>query len=199
MPKPSKSLTLSQFSSEMKTFEVVRNHYAILGICSPNQSTQKTPISGKVLVGILLFECCIASQLAYIFSEADDFMEYVICICTTVATIATFASFVAIAFNRNLIFRCIDYFGKFIDESELAFNLVFGGFIEVGVKSHFKTGIVYFRTWRPKSEGTSIENKSPCRTIEWNYFNGADERITTGRGFTNMCSQLCLLLLHHFG
>lgn len=104
---------------KVKAFEVVQKHYATIGIISiPLQSSQKYPFSVRVFGGFLLFGCSIASHFVYMFYEANNFMEYMDCICATFASIMLFACFAIINSERTLLFESIDKIEKLIESSK---------------------------------------------------------------------------------
>lgn len=108
----------------MKIFNKIRKQYAILGICSSKQLTQKHPFNNRVLVGFLLFGCGAASKFAYIFYTANDFMEYMVWICSTSGAIIVFICYAAIVFKQILLFESIDNMERLIDSSEIQFLLI---------------------------------------------------------------------------
>lgn len=106
----------------MKIFRTIRKRYAIVGITPLNQTTQKLPISERVFFGGLFFFCYYVSQFVYIIYVANDFMEYIECICELYASAIVFVCFVTIVFKRNLLFQNIDNMEKLIDISMMALN-----------------------------------------------------------------------------
>lgn len=99
----------------MKIFETVRKHYAILGISPSNQWSQNRPFDGKILLGFLLFGCNLASQTVYIYRVADDFKEYMMCICSISATFTMFVCFAAVFYRKAQLFECFGNMEKSID------------------------------------------------------------------------------------
>lgn len=102
----------------MKIFRTIQKQYAVLGISASEQLIQKYAVSGKELVGFLLFGCLIISQLIYIFRVANGFMEYIVCICSVSGGIIVFVCFAAIVFEKVTVFACIDSIEKLIDISK---------------------------------------------------------------------------------
>lgn len=109
----------------MKIFKEIQRQYAILGIRSPQQSTQKYPVSKRALVGFLLFGCNFVSHFVYIFHVANGFLEQMECICATYASILIFVCFATIVFKRTLLFKTIDRIERLVDKSEWWFAIEF--------------------------------------------------------------------------
>lgn len=103
----------------MKFFETIQMHALTLGVSSSNHSSQKYPFNRRVLVGFLIFGCSILSHLSYIFLVANGFMDYMVCICSTWASILMFAGFAIIVFKSASVFDSIDNFETFVDTSKL--------------------------------------------------------------------------------
>lgn len=97
----------------MKIFRTVQRFYVTLGISVPNPTTH-----GRVCFGFLLFGCTVASEVGYIFHVANDFVEYVGCICTTSGSSTIFVCLATIVFKRNLLFEFFDKIEQLIDQSE---------------------------------------------------------------------------------
>lgn len=107
----------------MKIFEIVQKHYAILGIGpSTQQLAQKYPFSERVILGFLLFGCGAILQFVYIFHVASGPMEYMECVCFLSGIIIMFVCFAAIVFRKTMLFTSIDNIKSLIDTSE-AFRL----------------------------------------------------------------------------
>lgn len=103
----------------MKVFHRIRKQYAMLGISpSSNQSTQNYLINGKILSGFLLFGCLISSQLACILCVASGFMDYVVCICATSASIIYSVCFTAVVCRKTTMFECFDRMEELVNTSE---------------------------------------------------------------------------------
>lgn len=108
--------------SKMIIFRTVRNKYAMVGISSSNQWTQKYSFNKRVCFGFLLFGCVAVSQLVYVFYVANGLMEYMECISTGSGTIIMFVCFAAIVFRKTKLFESIDEFEKLIDTSDSISN-----------------------------------------------------------------------------
>lgn len=108
----------------MKIFRTVRKRYEILGITPTNQSIQKSSISERVIAGCLFFLCYYVSQFLYIYYVANDFMEYIECICELYASAIVFVCFATIVFKRNLLFQSIGNIEKLIDTSMAAVDYI---------------------------------------------------------------------------
>lgn len=107
----------------MKIFKIIQKQYAILGISSLQQSTQKYQTDRRAIVGFLLFGCNVVSHFVYIFHEANGFMEYMEGVCATSATIMISVSFATMFFKRTLLFKSIDNIEKLIETSKMVSNL----------------------------------------------------------------------------
>lgn len=102
----------------MKIFKTLQKHCAVLGINrSSSQSSQKCPLNERVLFGLLLFGWNIFSHFMFILFVANDFMEYMVCICSLSGCIILSVGFASIIFKKSLLFDCIDHIEKFIDSS----------------------------------------------------------------------------------
>lgn len=102
------SCAVEFFVTKMKILRTVRKRYAMLGIRpSSNQSTQNSPLNGRIILGFSLFGYLILSQLAYTFRIASDFTEYVVCISATSASFLMCVSFVAVVYRKTTLFECI--------------------------------------------------------------------------------------------
>lgn len=108
--------------SKMIIFRTVRNKYAMVGISSSNQWTQKYSFNKRECFGFLLFGCVTVSQLVYVFYVANGLMEYMECISTGSGTIIMFVCFAAIVFRKTKFFESIDDFEKLIDTSDSISN-----------------------------------------------------------------------------
>lgn len=103
----------------MKTFQIIRRHYATLGIpITSQQSTEKYPFNDRVCGGFLLIGYSIVSHLVYFFHMANGFMEHMVCICSLFGTLIVTVCFVALLFKRTLIFAIIDNLEKLIGTSK---------------------------------------------------------------------------------
>lgn len=103
----------------MKILKIVQKHYAILGIDRPtHQSNQKYPFGIRVFCGFLLYAYFIVSLLAYILYVANDFMEYIECICTVSGNMIIFVCFAAVVFRKITLFGMIDNIEKFMNTSK---------------------------------------------------------------------------------
>lgn len=58
----------------------------------------------------------------YIYHVADDFMEYIECVCELYASAVVFVCFMTIALKRDLLSQNIDNIEKFIDTSMMKLN-----------------------------------------------------------------------------
>lgn len=103
---------------KMKIFTIIQSQLATLGISPSNQSTRKCPFSRRVLFGFFLSGCCFVSLFGYIFHVANDFMDYVSCICATSGIIIIFVCFVAIVYRRTTLFDSIERLEKLIETSK---------------------------------------------------------------------------------
>lgn len=101
----------------MKIFQTIRKQYAIVGISSSNQSTQKYLFNERILIIFILFGCTIVSQFVYIY-VANSFMDCVDCVFSLSAGIIVCVCFLAIVFRRATLFECIDSIEKLIDSSK---------------------------------------------------------------------------------
>lgn len=114
--------------SKMKIFRTVQKYYAIVGIRSTDKSTESNSIFNKrVAFGSLVSGYNIVSQFLYIIYVADDFLEYIECVCATFASIIIFVNFAAIALRKNTLFEIIDKVESLIDTSRI-FNTPFSIF-----------------------------------------------------------------------
>lgn len=175
----------------MKIFRTIQKQYAVLGISASEQLIQKYAVSGKELVGFLLFGCLIISQLIYIFRVANGFMEYIVCICSVSGGIIVFVCFAAIVFEKVTVFACIDSIEKLIDISKRRSYSSTNDWFE-SLKFHI-------RMQTPKFGGIFFQGQSTDRTIEWNRFYGNFENCTTTFVAAKMYCQLCHLPHHRFG
>lgn len=93
----------------MKIFQSVLKHFATLGISSSSsyQSTQKYPFNKRIFFGCTLLGWAIISQFVYIFRVANNFMEYVECVCLISGTTIVLICLATIAFRRTLLFSGI--------------------------------------------------------------------------------------------
>lgn len=107
----------------MKIFNIIKRQYATLGVSPSNQWTQKHPFNGKVSFGFSLFAYLFLSQLMYIFHVANNFMEYMVSICSVSAGTIIFLCFAAIVFRKTKLFACIDSMEKVLETSE-SFKLI---------------------------------------------------------------------------
>lgn len=103
---------------KMKIFRMVQKQYAIVGITSPNQSTENSSFNTRIISGFLLFGYLIHAQFMYIFRVANSFLEFIDGICSTFSTFMIIVCFVAIVFRRTTLFECIDNVQEFIDASK---------------------------------------------------------------------------------
>lgn len=108
----------------MKVLELVQSHYAILGVSPSNQWTQKCPFNARVLSVFSLFFCTLVSHSMYICRAADGFMDYMVCICSTSASIMSIVCFAAIVLRKSELFEVIDNMEKLIDTSVHWFNSI---------------------------------------------------------------------------
>lgn len=111
--------TFFKQSKEMKIFQKIQKQYAVLGVSSSNPWARKHSFNKRVLMGILMFGCIIASHFEYIFRVANGFLEYMACIASLSGNIITFVSFAAIVVRWNLLFENIDNMEKLIRTSKI--------------------------------------------------------------------------------
>lgn len=109
----------------MKIFQTIQTQYSILGVCPPNQSTQKFSVIWRYLVGFSLFVYLILSQFLYMVHVASGFMEYVQLICAISGTLLLFFGLAAIGFRKSTLFEIIDRIEKLIATSETTINHLF--------------------------------------------------------------------------
>lgn len=104
----------------MKIFIKVQQYYEILGISSSsNRSTLKCLLNNRVFFGLSLFGCSIVSHFLYTFRVANNFVEYMLGICSLSGSFILFVCFVAVAFQRTTLFECIDKIEKDMDASKM--------------------------------------------------------------------------------
>lgn len=102
----------------MKIFRIIQKQYAILGISSPTEPTQRLLFITRVPFGFLIFGCLAASGFVYIFRVANGFMEYMACISSIFAGIVEFSCLARIALKKTKIFEIIDNIEKLIYASK---------------------------------------------------------------------------------
>lgn len=107
---------MTMFNTKTKLLEIVQMHYTTLGICS---SHQKHSFNKRILFGFILFGWVIVLHFMYIFRVANDFMDYMVCICSLSGNSITFICFVAAVLKSNLLFKIIDNMEVLVDASEL--------------------------------------------------------------------------------
>lgn len=108
--------------SKMKIFQTVQEQLAIVGICSSNQSIQKLSFNKRIVFGFFVFGCQIVSHFVYTFHVANEFMEYMQCICATSGSILILIGFTAIVFGKAALFESINNIEQVIDSSECAIS-----------------------------------------------------------------------------
>lgn len=92
----------------MKIFVTMQRKLLVWGIGLSRQSSEQDPFNGRAFFGLPLFGGSTVSQLVCIFHVASGFMEYMECICATLATVLIFGCFMVIVFNRTVLFECIE-------------------------------------------------------------------------------------------
>lgn len=111
----------------MKIFQTIQKKYAIVGIRSSNQSTQKCPFDKKSLL-IFMMIVSLISQFMFILVVASSFMEYSECISVLSGAILISIGSITMIFKTTALFECIDKMEKLIDTSKLS-NLGFHEFM----------------------------------------------------------------------
>lgn len=107
------------FVGKMRIFQRIQRQYAILGIRPSKRWLQNDlPFNGRIALGFSLFACLICSQFVYIIYVANDFMEYIECICSVSGAIITFVCFAAVVYRRTTLFDGIGDIEKLIDTSK---------------------------------------------------------------------------------
>lgn len=108
----------------MKALTITQKHYAILGINSSNESTEKLTFNNRILFGFFLFGFTAACQFMFILFVANGFMEYMDCVCSLSATVLIFVCFAANVFRKATLFECIHNIEKLINASKTASKLL---------------------------------------------------------------------------
>lgn len=104
----------------MKTFKIVRQQYAILGLGSPsNQPTQNHRLNGKILISFLLFGCNFSSETVYTFRVADGFMECTMLVSSISGVFTMFVGFAAVVYRKAKLYECFGDIEKLIDASKM--------------------------------------------------------------------------------
>lgn len=115
-------LEITILQLRMNILQTVQKQYAIVGISSPsNQLAQKCPFKERIFFGFLLFAYLILSQFVYIFHVASGFMELMVAVCSTSASITMFACFAAVVYRKSILFQCIANEEKLLEASTSRF------------------------------------------------------------------------------
>lgn len=104
----------------MKIFQFLQTQYAIVGIVPPSDQSSKLNLFARRIVCNSLLCFTIVSQFVYIFYVANDFMEYVECVCAFSASTILFVWFLAIVHREATLFENIDSIEKLIDTSKMS-------------------------------------------------------------------------------
>lgn len=104
--------------SKMKIFRIIRKQYAIVGISPSKPLSQKHPFTERVFFGFLSFGCIAAAEVANLFYEANDFMEYVECISSISGNLIIFVCFASIVFQKTLLFKMLGNIEQFLETSK---------------------------------------------------------------------------------
>lgn len=140
----------------MKVFQTVQKRYATVGIRPSNHSITQNPLfRRRALGGCLFFLCYYISQFVYILHVANDFMQYIECVCELYASAIVFVWFMTIALKRDLLFQYIDYIEKSIDTSMMTLNYNF--FLKINQFHIF--------------QDVNIRNLKPCSLKPMNKWN----------------------------
>lgn len=103
--------------AKMKLFQITQKNLAILGI-DRNQSTQKHPFNGRILLGFFLFGLFIILTSTFFFHEASSFREYTETIYTLSGTIACTVAFTSTIFKMKMLFNFIAMSENIVDISK---------------------------------------------------------------------------------
>lgn len=104
-------------SEKMKIFQILRQKFAILGIC-PIESEQAIDRRNKCLIGFLVFGVSIISHCVFLFVVANTFEEYANSIYMTTITISLSAVYTIIICKTKNLFYFIEGCEQTIVESK---------------------------------------------------------------------------------
>lgn len=131
----------------MKSFQIAKKNFEALGISS-NQSR----FNGKLAKTCLIYSLCSISSAAFLFFEAECFIEYTSNIYVTTALTGISTYFIFWILKLQNFFNLIDNLEKFFEESEYFFPLI----IRIVA---FKT-LKCFRIWKSGIESKLWQNWS---------------------------------------
>lgn len=101
----------------MKIFQILRENYEILGI-GPSQQSQGHTFNTKILFGLFLFGYFMVSIVVYTVYIANDFMEYVQCVCIGSGAGLVIVCFLTIVLQMNTLFESFEYMENLFEKSE---------------------------------------------------------------------------------
>lgn len=98
----------------MKIIQSGMEHLAIIGV-TPNQNL----INVKFLVALIFNIENVSGNLAFLFHEANTFVEYANSIFLTSTVTVVAVCFLMMATNKSVIFHTIESFEELVEKSEL--------------------------------------------------------------------------------
>lgn len=97
----------------MKLLQIIQKNFAYLGI-SPNQSHWNV----KSAMDFFVFSSITVLGAVFLFFKANSFLEYTMNIYVTTAAFGVSIVFITMLFQKEKLFKLVEKFEEFVDESE---------------------------------------------------------------------------------
>lgn len=99
---------------KMKTFDLIRNNFAIAGLDSP-QSTREDLLKIKNILSFLLFALSAFSSGVYVYYDASNFEEYIDAVFMLTGLSITLFIFANLLWDMPTLYKFIDHLEGIIE------------------------------------------------------------------------------------
>lgn len=100
---------------ELKAFQLIQKHCAIIGI---RLNSVSQPLSWKILLGFLALSVFIICQLIYAFNDAQTYAEYMQSIYTCSLLSAALLTMLVLVSERTTLYEFIEHLDEIINTSQ---------------------------------------------------------------------------------